>query len=391
MSLELYRRHNPALCKSTDTIACDDKRHPCPIWVTGVGPDRKFIRQSLRKVTGSVTRDLKEASKVIREWEEKGRAPKPRDGRATLQLLREKFTAKVEGENLSPETLRKYRTLFDQLDVFATNKGIKFVDELDYDALMEFRTAWKDGPLSTGKKLERLRGIVNFAVEREWITRNPVKMIKAPKFRPSPTLPFTDDEMQNLLKTVEDDPEARAFILTMRFSGLRLSDTATLALDKLKNGKLFLYQAKTGEPVSVKLPQMVVDELLTLKPKSAEYFFWSGVSSRRTLVSVWGERLRRIFQEAGIEKKGHMLSHRLRDTFAVKLLEAGVSLENVSTLLGHADLKVTQKHYSPWIKARQEALDAAVEQANGWHELKAKKPTAVVPIRRQQHTHSSTK
>lgn len=36
--------------------------------------------------------------------------------------------------------------------------------------------------------------------------------------------------------------------------------------------------------------------------------------------------------------------------FAVGLLEKGVSLETVSILLGHQSLKITQKHYSPWVE-----------------------------------------
>jgi len=52
-----------------------------------------------------------------------------------------------------------------------------------------------------------------------------------------------------------------------------------------------------------------------------------------------------------------------RDTFAVALLNAGASLETVSTLLGHTSIRVTQKHYNPWVKSRQDALDVAVKKA----------------------------
>jgi len=40
------------------------------------------------------------------------------------------------------------------------------------------------------------------------------------------------------------------------------------------------------------------------------------------------------------------------------------SIETVSILLGHQSSKVTEKHYNPWVKTRQEALDKAVLSAS---------------------------
>jgi integrase/recombinase XerD len=51
---------------------------------------------------------------------------------------------------------------------------------------------------------------------------------------------------------------------------------------------------------------------------------------------------------------------RLRDTFAVDLLEKGVPLEEVSKLLGHESIKTTERHYSKWVKGRQDRLDKSV-------------------------------
>jgi integrase/recombinase XerD len=51
-----------------------------------------------------------------------------------------------------------------------------------------------------------------------------------------------------------------------------------------------------------------------------------------------------------------------RDTFAVSLLLKGVSLESVSKLLGHSSIKITERHYAPWVKARQEQLEAEVRR-----------------------------
>ena len=52
-----------------------------------------------------------------------------------------------------------------------------------------------------------------------------------------------------------------------------------------------------------------------------------------------------------------------RDTFAVEMLLAGVPLEQVSILLGHKSVKITEKHYAPWVKARQEQLATSVRKA----------------------------
>ena len=53
----------------------------------------------------------------------------------------------------------------------------------------------------------------------------------------------------------------------------------------------------------------------------------------------------------------------MRDTFADELLLAGVPLERLSILLGHQSVRVTQSHYSPWAKERQEQLEADLRKA----------------------------
>lgn len=73
----------------------------------------------------------------------------------------------------------------------------------------------------------------------------------------------------------------------------------------------------------------------------------------------WQRSLRRLFRLAGVPD-GH--AHRFRDTFAVELLLAGVPLDRVSILLGHQSVKVTERHYTPWLRARQEQVEADVRR-----------------------------
>ena len=51
------------------------------------------------------------------------------------------------------------------------------------------------------------------------------------------------------------------------------------------------------------------------------------------------------------------------EAFSVNLLQAGVPLETVSVLLGHSSIKVTERHYAPWMKSRQVKLEESIEKA----------------------------
>jgi integrase/recombinase XerD len=123
----------------------------------------------------------------------------------------------------------------------------------------------------------------------------------------------------------------------------------------LSDGKLRLYTQKTGTHVHCPLPEFVVRELDSIPKRSEHYWCWAGNWKLKTAVSDWQGRLQTLFDDAEVSD-GH--AHRFRDTFAVELLLAGVPLERVSILLGHTSIKITEKHYSPWIRERQEQVEA---------------------------------
>jgi integrase len=76
--------------------------------------------------------------------------------------------------------------------------------------------------------------------------------------------------------------------------------------------------------------------------------------------AAWQRSLHALFKLAGL---ANGYAHRFRDTFSVELLLAGVPIEQVSILLGHRNIKITQQHYSPWVRDRQRQLEADLERA----------------------------
>ena len=80
-------------------------------------------------------------------------------------------------------------------------------------------------------------------------------------------------------------------------------------------------------------------------------------SKPKTAISHWQCELKRLFELAKVAN-GH--AHRFRDTFATGLLLQGVSLEQVSVLFAHSSIRITERHYAPWVRSRQEQLEADV-------------------------------
>jgi integrase/recombinase XerD len=280
-----------------------------------------------------------------------------------------RFLSDLDRRGLVPTTISKYNLLFRQMQGFAHTKGIRYLREFDLPTVREFCSSWTQGNNTALKKLERLRAFFRFAVESKWVDENPATKIKNPKVKLRPTMPFTPDEMVSILAACDKYPDCygrtgqwngrrlRAFVLLLRYSGLRIGDAVALARERLSGNKLFLYTAKTGTPVYCPLPDFAVNALDALERTNGQYFFWSGESAKDGAARDYMRYLNRLFRIAGV-KDGH--AHRFRDTFAIELLLSGVPLERVSVLLGHTSTKVTEKHYAPWVKARQEQLELNV-------------------------------
>ncbi len=370
----LWRRHK-AGCVAAALCRCrgEHKREchccRCPIWADGYfGASR--IRKSLD------TGDWAKAERKVAEMEaarQEGSLPLPMESESvSIAAACEDFLSNARARGLREDsTVYKYRLLFEQMKTFARDNGLQFLSEFDLPTLRKFRASWANENFSAQKKLESLRTFFRFVQANGWIAENAAAKLESQKTCRPQVLPFTREEWLRILAACDayrdnygrtgqgNARRLRALVLLLRYSGLRIGDAVALPRERIAGGKLFLYTAKTGTPVWCPVPDAVVQALDAVRGTNEKYFFWTGEGKLKSAVGDWQRSLKKLFVLAKVPG-GH--PHRFRHTFAVELLLAGVPIERVSVLLGHASTRITEKHYSAWVRARQEQLEADVRR-----------------------------
>ena len=266
----------------------------------------------------------------------------------------ERYLRELQARNLRKSTRGGYSSVFRMLQEFAARSSIEGLRELDKEVMRQWRDEWTAAAATRAKRLNLLKAFFSFAHEQGWITESPVKGLRRPKSTARPTMPLSEQEMRDLLGAAQHKPRELALLLLLRYSGLAIGDAVVLNRETLTpDGVLVLRRAKSGELVTVALPDKVLAALEAAAPAPKHYYFWTGRSEPVTAVKYWRERLKGVATAADVQG---FHPHRLRDTFAVELLLAGVLMQDLSSLLGHSSVITTERYYAPWNLARRERL-----------------------------------
>ena len=210
-----------------------------------------------------------------------------------------------------------------------------------------------DAALKSGKKPEKLsdgavynyhkclKALLNRALVFGLIVNNPYNRLKG-KFKRGDreNLEYlTDEEMQkfeaiilpkgDILDVVHD-------LFTFQlYTGLPFSDMQSFDANDYKwDGKAWRH---VGERIKTGVPY--VSQLLPPAVKVLEKYGWEIPQISN---ADYNRHLKSLGQMAGIKTRLH--SHLARHTFATWMLRHGVCIENVSKMLGHTNIKQTQRY-----------------------------------------------
>ncbi len=238
----------------------------------------------------------------------------------------------------SPKTIRAYRHGLEEYFKFKKSH----LEELDRENIRFFLLAGTQKGLSA-----QTRNIFLNAIK--FYYRQVVKINKPIKIRTAKTsqsLPVVLSRKQiDQIIHATDNPKHRLIIALTYGAGLRVSEVVslkTMDLD-LDENTIHLRQAKGQKDRLTIIPPKIIGELkkLCAYKNPNDYVFASergGRLTTRTAQKVFTNSL----LKTGIKKPATF--HSLRHSFATHLLENGVDVRYVQELLGHRNIRTTQRY-----------------------------------------------
>ena len=173
-----------------------------------------------------------------------------------------------------------------------------------------------------------------------WEIPRPKKHLILPKV-------LSEDELARLFNSM-GNLKHKAMLFTAYSAGLRVSEIASLKIKHIDSGRMqiLIENAKEKKDRYVNLSPVLLGILRAYikkyKHKPKEYLF----ESEETGLAYPARTIQRIFQiaksKSGIKKNVGI--HSLRHSFATHLLEKGTDIRYIKELLGHFDIKTTQRY-----------------------------------------------
>ena len=303
----------------------------------------RYKGRLIRKSTRTSNRRLAEKihAKVFTELVENDWLDRPIEDERTFKEL----MARYEKEYF--RNLASYKKcecfLKGLIEFFGTYKLKEITPSLIYD-FKKMRKAQGIKPSTLNRQLTIAKRAVNIAIrEWGWNIDNPFSKVPAEREATRRDRWLTYEEEEALLNA---SPQwLRDFIIFAIWTGLREGNIINLKREDvdLKRKVVYIKKTKNGSPLLLPLHEKaceVLERRLKIAYMEHDYIFTSPTGKK-----LMPNNLRRAFRKA-VKRAGlrDLRIHDLRHTFGTRLAQNGVDLYTIAKLLGHRDVRATQRY-----------------------------------------------
>jgi excisionase family DNA binding protein len=294
-----------------------------------------------------------ELQKVVREELSRSPSGAVRKENAKFEEFAEVFFQDYVLPNYKKGVLERSR--INGLVAFFRGSDLRDVTHMMVERFRAHRLKLGNSKATVNRYLALMKRMYNLAINEGLASENPVKKVKF--------YSEADSVKERILTYVEEkmlmsfaEPHLKPILVVALNTGMRFSEIMNLEWNHIDftAKRIRVEKTKSGKVRFININAPLLSELVQLKARaqSSPYLFPNPKTAKPfTLV-------RRSFstacRKAGIQG---LRFHDLRHTFATRLLQKGVDIETVRTLLGHFSIVVTQRYTHSNNEMKQRAVE----------------------------------
>jgi integrase len=239
---------------------------------------------------------------------------------------------------LKDSTKTGYRNHLDRLRDEYGDRPVAMLKPAHVRAILDKRAAT---PGAANNLRKRLRSLMQFAVERNWIETNPVADIRKPRRAPTDGfIPWSEEDIAAYEAKWPSGTRERLALALLVHTGQRRSDAVLLGRQHVRDGKIRVKQVKTGGWVAIPLHSALKAELDHVEGDARLTFLQTqyGKPFSAAGFSAW---FKASAQEAGLQNR---TAHGLRKAAGRRLAEAGCTTKQIAAVLGHKTISEVERY-----------------------------------------------
>ena len=243
---------------------------------------------------------------------------------------------------------RTYRVEKQVLRDFVELVAVKHLHQVTADQIESYKVRRsKEVKESTvNRSLAMIKAFFNRALQFGYIDRSPAQYAKRLKEKQRRIEHLSDEEVKKLLKACS--PRVQKIITVFLVTGMRLGELAHLRWKDIDYRHNLIHIQNQGnwttknyKPRTLPMHKVAKGIFQSL-PKGRPNVYIFETKNGKTIEGYIRGEVLRYAKKAGVRANIKMF----RSTFASNLVMSDVDIYTVSKLLGHHDVKITEKHYA---------------------------------------------
>ncbi|QNO19442.1 tyrosine-type recombinase/integrase [Caproicibacterium amylolyticum] len=270
------------------------------------------------------------------------------------------FLYECQIRQFTKKTVKGYRNALNVLQQFLDSKGVEQIEDVNVIVLKSFfaemiKTNHKETYINGLLKV--CRALWKYLCEQEYITVNPTLKVRWAKEPKTIIKTFTDDEVKRMLKVYSKGKDYLSIrnqtVMEMLFdTGVRCFELCELSNKAIEDSYIRIY-GKGKKERQVGLSPYMIKQMMKYERTFKEFFcyripkydnyFLSRTGRPLTVVAV-ENIVKRCGIQANVRDEIRCSPHTCRHWFAQAQLKNGIDVYSLSRLMGHENIKITQRY-----------------------------------------------